>query len=78
MSACKIVWSHGITETFDSYEEAVEAVEGVLTDPVIGHDGDITDGGESTLFWSSEELATNDDGSRASGTIRVVHPDMQQ
>ena len=66
----KIAWSHGITERHDTYEETIAAVETVLSDPVIGHDGDISDGGDQTLVWASEELAQNDDGSRAAASIR--------
>jgi hypothetical protein len=70
----KITWSHtSAVETFDTYEEAVAAVEAVLSEPEIGHDGDISEGGERTLFWASSELATNDDGSRAAGSIGVSH-----
>ena len=54
-----------------AYEEAVAAVEAVLSEPEIGHAGDISEGGERTLFWASEALAANDDGARAAGSISV-------
>lgn len=69
-----ITWSHtSAVEKFDTYEGALAAVESVLSGAVVGHDGDISEGGERTLFWASEELAANDDGSRAAGSIRVRH-----
>lgn len=64
-TAYQVRHSHGITETYDTYEEAVEAVRRVYTDPVIGHPGDLEDTGSRTLVWTTEELAWNDDGSRA-------------
>lgn len=69
----KINWSHGGTATYDTYEEAIATVESVLRHAEIGHDGDISEGGERTLFWSSEELAQDDDGSRAAGSITARH-----
>lgn len=63
--------SHGLTETHDTYEEAVAAVRSVYTDPYIGHDGDIAHGGESTLVWADE--ASADDGTSAVATIQARH-----
>jgi hypothetical protein len=74
MTTYKITWSHGQTDYgFESLEAAEEAVRAVLADAEIGHDGDIGDGGERTLFWASEEDAENDDGAKAAGSIRVQH-----
>ena len=71
-SAYKIVWSHGVTEHADTYEDAIGVVRAVLSDPAIGHDGDISCGGRRTLCWASEELACDDDGSRAACSIARV------
>lgn len=61
--------AHGRTE-YDSHEEAVEAArEAGATE--IGHDGDLTDGGDRTLVWASEQDADNDDGQHAMGEIVV-------
>jgi len=67
----KIAHSHGQTETgIDTYEEALERVRAVYgADCEIGHDGDLTDGGDRTLVWSDEDTARNDDGSRAVAKI---------
>jgi hypothetical protein len=73
----KVVWSNGVTEYgFATLSAAEEAVCGVLSGAVIGHDGDIADGGERTLFWASEELAADDDGSRAAGAIVASHEEV--
>lgn len=69
-----IKWAHGQTESgFTSLEEATTIVRGILSGAVIGHSGDIADGGERTMFWASEELAQDDDGSRAAGSIVRRH-----
>lgn len=69
-----VTHAHGTTERFDTYEEAAEAVLAVYgLGAVIGHDGDISDGGERTLCWRDEATAENDDGSRACATIRRKH-----
>ena len=73
-STYKITWSHGHTDYgFATYEAAKEAVKSVLSEAEIGHDGDISDGGERTLFWESEEDSIDDDGAKAAGSIRVQH-----
>jgi len=53
----------------DSYGEAVAMVQQQLADCELGHAGDITDGGERTLVWASEEDAEGDDGSQAVAVI---------
>lgn len=69
-----VTWSHGVTErSYATYEDAVAAVRSVLSDPEIGHSGDILDGGESTLFWDDAAKAQCDDGSRAAGSIVARH-----
>lgn len=67
--------SHGATESgFETYEAALEAVRSVYgEDAEIGHDGDISEGGERTLVWQDEDDAENDDGSRACAVIRAAH-----
>lgn len=73
MEAFKIKHSHGITETHETYEAAVEAVKSVYRSASIGHSGDIADGGNRTSCWVDEETATDDDGSRACAVITRVH-----
>lgn len=67
--------SHGQTDTgYETYEAACAAVRRVYSDAEIGHDGDISQGGERTLCWASAEAAANDDGSRACCVIQARHP----
>ena len=74
MPTYNIKHSHGLTERADDYEGAIEVVTTVYgSDAAIGHDGDISEGGERTLCWRSEEEAENDDGSRACAVITQKH-----
>lgn len=71
--AFKIQWSHGQTERFQTYDDAVTAIQSVLGAAAeIGHDGDILCGGERTLFWADAETAENDDGALSKGIIVAV------
>jgi hypothetical protein len=67
----KICWSDGREQVVGTYEDAVAEVDaaGCL---VIGHDGDLGEGGDRTLCWWTEEDAANDDGQRAAASIREV------
>jgi hypothetical protein len=67
--------SHGQTDSgFETYESALDAVRSVYgQDCEIGHDGDISEGGERTLVWSDAESAANDDGARAVCSIVREH-----
>lgn len=38
---------------------------------VVGHSGDLADGGDRTLIWASAEDAEDDDGTNAVGEIRL-------
>ena len=60
-----VTHSHGVTEIFASYDQALAAVGAVYSDASIGHSGDIADGGGRTLVWVDEDTARDDDGSRA-------------
>jgi len=72
--AFKVRWSHGTESTYDSYDEAKEAVYAVHPDAEIGHDGDISEGGRSTLCWPDEAASVNDDGVRACAKIVALYP----
>jgi len=62
-----------IISTHDTYDEAVDAADKFAgTDGVVGHSGDLSDGGDRTLIWPSEEEADNDDGANAIGSIRKL------
>lgn len=57
--------------THDNYDEALEAAElfaGI--DGVVGHDGDLSCGGDKTLIWANEDASENDPGVNAIGSIR--------
>lgn len=66
-------YSSGHVETFSTYEAACQAYLSSRTHGTIGHDGDISQGGERSLCWPSSALAENDDGSRADAKIVVLH-----
>jgi hypothetical protein len=54
---------------YDSHDEAVDAALAEWPDAEIGHDGDLTDGGDRTLIWECEADSTDDDGASAVGSI---------
>lgn len=82
MAHYSIKHSHGQTESdIGTYEAAVERVRSVYgSDCEIGHDGDISEGGEKTLVWRDAKAAEDDDGSRAVCAIRAVyeHPETDE
>ncbi len=67
--ACVVRWSNGHEESADNYEEAKDLVRAQRPDAAIGHDGDLTEGGERTLCWANAEDAEDDDGARAVASI---------
>lgn len=68
----RIHWLLGATETHATYDAAVARIRAVMLSPVIGHPGDLLDGGKSTLVWADETRAWNDDGRRAAARIVLV------
>ena len=67
-------WDSSTESGFDSYDAAIARVKLVYgSDVVIGHPGDIPDGGERTLCWANELMAESSDGSRACCVIRKRH-----
>ena len=66
----KISYANGRTAvTCESYAEAVETIRGEYPDAEIGHDGDITTGGDSTLCWADADDAEGDAGRNAVAVI---------
>jgi hypothetical protein len=62
----RVKHSHGIEESFGSYSEAIAAVRSVYGSAVIvDNECDPT----RALVWTSEDLARDDDGSRACASI---------
>ena len=59
--------------THADYESAIAAAEEYAgADGVVGHDGDLSDGGDKTLIWSDEDSSVNDPGIHAIGAIRAI------
>lgn len=75
--AYEIQYSNGERDGgYTSYSAAKAAVEERLgPDGEIGHSGDLSDGGDATLFWASEEESENDDGAHAAGKIIAITSD---
>lgn len=71
----EISYGAGEVETCSSYREAVEWCEDRWPDAEIGHDGDLTDGGERTLVWASVDDSIDDDGANAVARISPVLTD---
>lgn len=72
----EIVWRDGSAPTYhDTYGAACDAVLARFPDAVVGHDGDLSEGGDRTLCWSDEADAQNDDGQRTCAAIYPVRKD---
>lgn len=57
----------------ETYDEAVAAAEAKYgPETVVGHDGDLTEGGHRTLVWRSQEESDNDSGYAACAKIERV------
>lgn len=68
----EIQWLDGSTDEYDTYDQATAAVAARFPDAEIGHDGDLSDGGDRTLCWADEEASIDDDGQTAIAVIRRV------
>jgi hypothetical protein len=61
-----IHWSNGrIDGGYETMDAAQDAVLAAHPNAEIGHDGDLSGGGDRTLCWSTEEDSVDDDGARA-------------
>ena len=73
MTRYTVQFSDGSTsEMYDTYDEAVDAMEARYPDGEIGHSGDLSDGGDRTIIWETEEDSINDDGAHAVASIRIM------
>lgn len=64
------------SETYLTYFEALDACRNRWPNVAIGHDGDLSEGGDRTCVWETEADAKNDDGGKAVASIvRVSGPD---
>jgi hypothetical protein len=66
----EITYTDGRTDTAETYEAAVAIIEAEYEEAEIGHDGDLSDGGDRTLCWADEASSVNDDGANAVASIR--------
>jgi hypothetical protein len=57
----KVSHSNGHVECFPTYDQATDSVFTLYACPVVGHAGDLSDGGDHTLCWISMGKATDDD-----------------
>lgn len=57
---------------FERYADLLDALALKHQNYGLGHDGDIGDGGDSTLVWESKAEAEDDEGTQAVGVIRKV------
>ena len=56
----------------ETYDEAVSRIVAEYPDAEIGHDGDLSDGGDQTLCWADEASSEGDDGANAVASIRIA------
>ena len=74
----RVSWSDGQERDteYDTYEAAQEAIRGRYPQAVMGHGGDIAEGGDETLAWPDEATAgepgLGDGGQYACACIHVV------
>lgn len=66
----KIRYTDGRTLEARTYEEALGRLEADCAE--IGHDGDLSEGGDRTLAWLTAEDAQDDAGARAYAVIERV------
>ena len=69
MSNYTVYVGGGNTIDFRSIKEAKAWIRRTWPDAVIGHDGDLDDGGDRTFCWRDDDSAVNDDGANAVATI---------
>ena len=63
----------GNTIDFRTIRAAKAFVRKTWPEAVIGHDGDLDDGGDRTFCWADDAVAVNDDGANAIASITRVH-----
>ena len=65
----EISYANGTSTLANTYKTAVAAIKAEYPSAVVGHDGDLSDGGSRTLCWADADDAANDDGSNAVASI---------
>ena len=66
----EISYANGNSTLASTYKVAIAAIKADYPLAVIGHDGDLSDGGDRTFCWLDDADAVNDDGAKAIATIR--------
>jgi hypothetical protein len=64
-----IIYANGQTDAANTVKAAIAAIRADYPSAVIGHDGDLSDGGTRTLCWANADDAANDDGANAIASI---------
>ena len=58
---------------YTTYEDACEVLQELYgEDIVIGHDGDLSNGGDRTLVWENEKDSENDSGKNSIASIAFL------
>jgi hypothetical protein len=65
----EISYANGNSTLASTYKVAIAAIKADYPSAVIGHDGDLSDGGTRTLCWANADDARNDDGMDAIASI---------
>ena len=63
---------NGNTDMTSTFKAACERIKDQYPNARIGHDGDLSDGGDRTLVWATFGDGTDDDGSNAVASIQYV------
>ena len=69
MSNYTVYVGGGNTIDFRSMKDAKAFIRKEWPEAVIGHDGDLDDGGDRTFCWADDASAVNDDGGNAVASI---------
>jgi hypothetical protein len=74
MTMYEISFANGDKPAFyTNYEEACGILQELYGDDiVIGHDGDLSTGGDRTLVWENEKDSENDSGKNAIASISFL------
>jgi hypothetical protein len=65
----EISYADGTSTLASTLKVAIAAIKADYPSAVIGHDGDLSDGGDRTLCWANADDAANDDGGNAVASI---------
>lgn len=65
-----LIWTDGRRNTCRTIDDARALILARYPHAEIGHDGDLSDGGERTLVWETPQDADNDSGALAVAEIR--------